>query len=397
MADSQLLNEIKIIASELSDMSPKTQLEITKLCKNLCIKTKEYIETIDVIRGPIGPQGPQGAKGQKGDTGAQGPQGPQGATGPQGAQGIQGIQGVQGPQGQKGDTGAKGENGASFEITGSVAQVNDLPPVSSVGAGTAYYVGANEPRLVYACVYVNGVLQWQNQGTLQGPQGPQGVQGVQGPQGIQGPQGEQGPQGATGAQGPQGPQGAKGQKGDTGAQGPQGPAGQDGTDGNGIVSITKTASVGLVDTYTITFTNGTTTTFDVTNGQDGATNHLYRHTIKINDKDEGDYDKVLQFNIYTFSNTPITNWQNVIDILNNNNNGIRADELFDDIRDSAIIYYPIYPISVINYGTSNEYFQIYCLTCDDSDYSWSTGYFRMYKNESTIESRTITDNVVLMS
>lgn len=39
------------------------------------------------------------------------------------------------------------------------------------------------------------------------------------------------------------------------------------TNGNGITSITKTATVGSVDTYTITFTNGTTTTFDVTNGE----------------------------------------------------------------------------------------------------------------------------------
>ena len=46
--------------------------------------------------------------------------------------------------------------------------------------------------------------------------------------------------------------------------------GQDGEDGRGIVSIEKTATVGLVDTYTITYTDGTTSTFDVTNGQDGT-------------------------------------------------------------------------------------------------------------------------------
>ena len=40
-----------------------------------------------------------------------------------------------------------------------------------------------------------------------------------------------------------------------------------GADGNGIVSIEKTSTTGLVDTYTITFTDGTTTTFDVTNGK----------------------------------------------------------------------------------------------------------------------------------
>ena len=39
-----------------------------------------------------------------------------------------------------------------------------------------------------------------------------------------------------------------------------------GATGNGIASVAKTATVGNVDTYTITFTDGNTTTFDVTNG-----------------------------------------------------------------------------------------------------------------------------------
>ena len=45
--------------------------------------------------------------------------------------------------------------------------------------------------------------------------------------------------------------------------------GSDGATGNGIVSITKTGTAGLVDTYTILYTNGQSTTFTVTNGQDG--------------------------------------------------------------------------------------------------------------------------------
>lgn len=45
--------------------------------------------------------------------------------------------------------------------------------------------------------------------------------------------------------------------------------GNDGADGKGIVSVEKTSSDGNVDTYTITFTDGTTTTFTVTNGKDG--------------------------------------------------------------------------------------------------------------------------------
>lgn len=45
--------------------------------------------------------------------------------------------------------------------------------------------------------------------------------------------------------------------------------GAQGADGAGITSIDKTSTSGLVDTYTITMSNGTTTTFEVTNGQDG--------------------------------------------------------------------------------------------------------------------------------
>lgn len=55
--------------------------------------------------------------------------------------------------------------------------------------------------------------------------------------------------------------GEKGDKGDTG---------DTGATGNGIVSITKTGTVGLIDTYTITYTNGATDTFQVKNGENGS-------------------------------------------------------------------------------------------------------------------------------
>ena len=42
------------------------------------------------------------------------------------------------------------------------------------------------------------------------------------------------------------------------------------TNGKGISSISKTGASGLVDTYTITYNDGTTSTFTVTNGKDGA-------------------------------------------------------------------------------------------------------------------------------
>lgn len=43
-----------------------------------------------------------------------------------------------------------------------------------------------------------------------------------------------------------------------------------GQNGNSIKKITKTSTNGLVDTYTITLTDGTTYTFTVTNGEKGG-------------------------------------------------------------------------------------------------------------------------------
>jgi len=102
-----------------------------------------------------------------------------------------------------------------------------------------------------------------------GDQGPKGDTGATGPQGPQGEPGEQGPKGDTGATGPQGP------KGDTGATGPQGPKGDTGATGpqgetgTSIVDIVCTSSENNVDTYTIYFSDGSTSTFTVTNGIDG--------------------------------------------------------------------------------------------------------------------------------
>ena len=46
-------------------------------------------------------------------------------------------------------------------------------------------------------------------------------------------------------------------------QGPPGPS------GNGILEIKKTSTSGLIDTYTIFFTNGTTFDYYITNGRNG--------------------------------------------------------------------------------------------------------------------------------
>lgn len=78
-----------------------------------------------------------------------------------------------------------------------------------------------------------------------------------------------------------------------GRDGEDGQPGAPGADGVGIVSIVKTGTVGLVDTYTITLTNGSTTTFQVTNGKDGITPDMSDYY------DKGETDALLAGKIST--------------------------------------------------------------------------------------------------
>lgn len=138
---------------------------------------------------------------------------------------------------------------------------------------------------------------------IQGEAGPQGEQGVPGETGPQGPAGNDGNDGQDGQDGTSlltghgEPQPSYGKEGDSyinldnwdyyvktsegwvlqgnikGNDGQDGTDGNDGTNGqNGvsIVSIIKTSSDGLVDAYTIYYSNGTTSTFTVTNGAEGS-------------------------------------------------------------------------------------------------------------------------------
>lgn len=64
-----------------------------------------------------------------------------------------------------------------------------------------------------------------------------------------------------------------------------------GDTGNGISRIEKTGTVGLVDTYTVTYTDGQTFTYTVTNGADGVSPEVTvtpisgGHTVEIEDAD----------------------------------------------------------------------------------------------------------------
>lgn len=143
---------------------------------------------------------------------------------PRGLQGPQGIQGVQGIQGEKGDA------FAIQKVYSSIAEMNADYSGTDVAVGQFVMIdtgSVEDPDT--GKLYVKGLQAYEFIVDLSG------AQGIQGPQGIQGVQGERG------------------------------------ETGNGIASVTKTSTAVLVDTYTITFTDGTTTTFNVQNGRGIAT------------------------------------------------------------------------------------------------------------------------------
>ena len=91
-----------------------------------------------------------------------------------------------------------------------------------------------------------------------GADGKDGLNGADGKDGLNGADGKDGLNGVDGKDGAEGAKGDKGDKGDIGAT------------GNGIAKVEKTLTNGLVDTYTITFTDNTTTTFTIVNGANGT-------------------------------------------------------------------------------------------------------------------------------
>ena len=191
------------------------------------------------------PKGKQGETGPVGETGPQGLQGIQGEIGPTGPQGIQGFQGIQGERGETGSIGPTGATGsaAGFGIPTAVISTlspDDEPTVSILTSGSD-----NEKIFNFEFGIPRGIT---------GPTGPQGIQGIIGPTGEQGIQGNIGPTGPQGIQGITGDKGSTGEKGDT---------------GNGIVSFVETSTSGLIHTYTITYTNGQITEFQIADGEQG--------------------------------------------------------------------------------------------------------------------------------
>ena len=163
-----------------------------------------------------------------------------GAKGDKGEQGIQGLQGPQGERGPQGEQGPQGPQGEGLFFYNYYETLEEMyADYQNVPVGNLVIISTDVDEEINGQYFlrVEEAPYYSKKGDLSGAQG---IQGPQGPQGIQGVQGEQGIQGIQGIQG---------------------------ETGNGIASVVKTSTSGLIDTYTITYTNGTTTTYNVSNGK----------------------------------------------------------------------------------------------------------------------------------
>lgn len=236
----EALTEVDNLNINVNKIDTTTTVEITK--KDGTTKT---VNILDGEKGENGTDGTDGLTptiGQNGnwylgdtDTGKP-------SRGIQGEQGIQGIQGEQGIQGIQGETGPQGPQGEPFTIKKTYSSVSEMnADFNNMALGDYVMIASSVEVEDNAKLYTRGQSAWIFITDFSG------ATGIQGPQGERGPQGPQGEQGVQGIQGPQGIQGVA---------------------GVGITSITKTSTSGNVDTYTILFTNNSTTTFQITNGDD---------------------------------------------------------------------------------------------------------------------------------
>lgn len=168
-----------------------------------------------------------------------------------------------------------GIDGQIFNIKGVVANTSALPAASAANSGNAYLVGTATPYLLYACVLSGGAYTWLNLGSISGVKGDKGDTGTSITSVIGNAVNKgQGKRSfilnitlSSGA--------SQTFEYDIvdGTNGTNGTNGTDGADGRGIVSIVRTAgtgAAGTTDTYTITYTDNTTSTFSVYNGKDGT-------------------------------------------------------------------------------------------------------------------------------
>ena len=163
------------------------------------------------------------------------------------------LNGAQGPAGTNGTNGQDGQPGVSPTVTATATATGTDVTITDVNGPHTFTI-------------------------LNGAQGPAGTNGTNGTNGNDGfspvvttvSAGDSTTVTITDATGPHTFVLHNGAEGAQGPIGPAGSSGSNGNDGRGIASITGPESNANVDTYTIHYTDNTTSTFTVTNGLDGT-------------------------------------------------------------------------------------------------------------------------------
>ncbi len=236
----------------------------------------EERDTLDVMDGADGQDGAPGQNGADGQDGADGAaatirvgtvtsgQAPSVNNSGTSSAAVFDFVLQKGDKGDQGDPGEDGQDGKSFEIKGQYATEADLIAAHPTGQpGDAYFVGTTNSPDLY--VWLSDDNEWYNSGPITGVKGDKGDPGDDG----YSPTATVSKSGSTATIQIIDKNGTTTATVSDGQDGADGAPGADGDDGVGISSIIKTSTSGLVDVYTITFTNGTTTTFSVTNGAQG--------------------------------------------------------------------------------------------------------------------------------
>lgn len=236
----------------------------------------------DGLVGPQGPRGLQGEPGVKGDKGDRGENGLNGERGPMGPIGPRGLTGPAGADGAKGEKGEKGDIGAPFgliDVQNTYADIISESP--RVNTGFYLVAGQNKENgdvYVYRkkyddFVFLNNIIYDLFFQLMQAPPGKNFLNIVKG---------EHADDYGTITINKEEVIDAKGYLHTTFTL--------NYLKGNGIVKIEKTNTSVLTDTYTITYDNGSTTTYVVQNGRGiariektGTVDLVDTYTITYND------------------------------------------------------------------------------------------------------------------
>lgn len=115
------------------------------------------------------------------------------------------------------------------------------------------------------------------------------------------------------------------------------------TNGSSIATIEKTATVGIVDTYTITLTDGSTSTFEVTNG-----------TVPVDDHLDANSTNPVQNKVVTGAINNANNYDNTTSGLTANTKQGAIDELALDLN--GFKFYPAGEVDLVASVSDDSYY-----------------------------------------